>query len=91
MGERVPTPAELVARVVRFVGEPAEGGSDQRPERGTQIAQERRERPMGIEQKTGRNGKPATLQLVGQATSGPIAHVTGTAASASISACASRA
>jgi len=61
------------------VGEPAERGSDQRPERGAKIAQERRERPMSIEEKTGRDGKPAALQLIGEAASGTIVHVTGTA------------
>src|SRR5687768_1666075 len=83
-------PVRIVDQRTWVVGEPAERGSDQRPERGAKIAQERRERPMSIEEKTGRDGKPAALQLIGEAASGTIVHVTGTAASAWISACASR-
>src|SRR5687767_6730333 len=70
----------IVEQRAWVVGERAERGSDQRPEGGTQVGQERREGPMGIEKKTGRSGKPAALELVGHAAGGAIGHVTGTEA-----------
>ena len=81
----------IVEQGARVVDEPAERRSDQRPERGTKVAQERRERPVGIGQEACRNGKPAALELVSDAAGGSIGHVTGTAASASLIARASRA